>query len=138
MGENKHIEELDAFAKKYIKEVKVESPSVDFTANIMSTITNLAPIKNTLVYKPLISKKGWFIVFAAVVAVFLIPFRSSEEGWFSLPEMNFSFLEKLNFSGLFENVSVSNTTLYIAITFSALVFIQIFYLKGIFEKQINV
>jgi hypothetical protein len=39
MGENKHIEELDAFAKKYVKEIKQDKPSLDFTASIMEIIT---------------------------------------------------------------------------------------------------
>lgn len=136
MGENKHIEEIDAFAKKYIKEIPAESPSKHFTANLMQTISQLEMVK-PLTYKPLISKKGWFLVIAAVIAVVLIPFKSTEEGLFSLPEMNFSFFEKLNFSGVLESVQVSNTTLYVAILFSVLVFIQIFYLKGYFERRIN-
>ncbi len=136
MGENKHIEEIDAFAKKYIKEIPVESPSVNFTANLMNTISQLQTEK-TIVYKPLISKKGWFVVVAAVIAVVLISFKSSKESIFTMPEINLSFLEKFSFSGVFESVSVSTSTLYLAILFSVLIFIQIFYLKGYFEKQIN-
>jgi hypothetical protein len=137
MGENKHIKEIDAFAKKYVKEIPVASPSIDFTANLMRKIHELQTVKTTVAYKPLISVKGWVLVVASLIALVLIPFKSSNKEWFTLPEMNFSFLEKLNFAGLFENVHVSNTTLYLAITFSALIFIQIFYLKGYFEKQIN-
>jgi len=136
MGENKHIEELDAFAKKYVKEIPTESPSADFTANLMHSITQLE-IEKPIVYKPLISKKGWFLVIAAVISVVLIPFKSTEDGLFTLPEMSFSFLEKFSFSGVIESVQVSNTTLYLVILFSVLVFIQIFYLKGYFEKRIN-
>ena len=137
MGENKHIEEIHAFTKKYVKEIKTEKPSLDFTENLMSKIAELQPLKKALVYKPLISKKGWFVVFLSIIAVILIPFNSSEKGVFALPELNMSFVEKLNFTGLFENINISSTTLYLALVFSALVFIQIFYLKGHFEKQIN-
>ena len=136
MGENKHIEELDAFAKKYIKEIPKETPSANFTTSIMDVISQLKPEK-TIVYKPLISKKGWFLVAASIIAIILIPFNTSEEGILSLPEMNFSFIEKMSFSGLFESMSVSTATLYAAILFSILVFVQIFYLKGYFEKRIN-
>ncbi|MBL4644147.1 MAG: hypothetical protein JKY44_11215 [Flavobacteriaceae bacterium] len=137
MGENKHIEEIHAFTKKYVQEIPIESPSLDFTSNLMQKIGELQSFKSAITYKPLISKKAWFIVFAAIIAAVLIPFKSSEESLFNLPELNFSFLEKLNFSGLLDNINVSNTTLYFAITFSVLVSIQIFYLKGYFEKQIN-
>ena len=137
MGENKHIEEMDAFAKKYVKEISTESPSLDFTANLMGKINQLQDAKSTIVYKPLISKKGWFVIFAAIITVIFIPFQSKEEGLFTLPELNLSFLEKFNFSGLFDTIQVSNSLLYLAITFPVLVGIQILYLKGHFEKQIN-
>jgi len=136
MGENKHIEEIDAFAKKYIKEIPVESPSTNFTANLMNTISQLQTEKK-IEYKPLISKKGWFLVISAVIAIVLLPFKKSEEGLFTLPEINFSFIEKLNFSGVVDHVNVSLPTVYLAILFSVLVFIQIFYLKGYFEERIN-
>ncbi len=137
MGENKHIEEIHAFTKKYVQEIQIETPSLDFTSNLMRKIGELQPFKSAITYKPLISKKAWFIVFTAIISAVLIPFKSSEESIFSVPELNFSFLEKLNFTGLLDNINVSNTTLYFAITFSVLVSIQIFYLKGYFEKQIN-
>ena len=38
MEENKHIKEFDAFAKKYLKEIKTESLSKDFTASLMNKI----------------------------------------------------------------------------------------------------
>ena len=137
MGENKHIEEMDAFTKKYVKEIPTETPSLDFTSNLMDKINQLQVAKSSITYKPLISKKGWFIVFAAIIAAVFIPFQSKEEGLFTLPEFNLSFLEKFNFSGLFDSIQVSNSVLYLAITFSILVFVQILYLKGHFERQIN-
>ena len=137
MGENKHIEELDAFTKKYVKEIPLESPSVNFTAKLMDSINQLETVKSAVVYKPLISKKTWFVVVLAVVAIVFIPFNSSEEGMFTLPEMNFSFLEKLSFSGMFDNLSVSNSTFIIALVFGLLLSIQIIYLKGFFEKRLH-
>jgi hypothetical protein len=137
MGENKHIKEIDAFAKKYVKEIKIESPSIDFTANLMSSIALLQPEKSKLVYKPLISSKMWFVVLASVIAIVWIPFKNSEKGLFTLPEINFSFLEKINFSGTFESLQVSNTTMYVALLFSVFMAVQIIYLKRFFEKRIN-
>ena len=137
MGENKHIEEIHAFAKKYVNEIPTETPSADFTSNLMKSITSLESVKSTIAYKPLISKKAWFVVLAAIVAIVFIPFNSSGEALFTLPEVNFSFLEKLNFSGMFQNVNVSNTTFIIALVFGLLLSIQIVYLKGFFEKRLS-
>jgi len=137
MGENKHIEEIHAFTKKYVKEIPTETPSVEFTANLMKSITQLESVKSKIVYKPLISKKAWFVVFLALIAVVFIPFNSSEEGMFTLPKLNLSFLEKLSFSGVFENLTVSNTTFIITLIFGLLMSIQIVYLKGYFEKRLH-
>ncbi|NVK51346.1 MAG: hypothetical protein HWD85_00315 [Flavobacteriaceae bacterium] len=136
MGENKHIEELDAFAKKYIKELPIETPSVDFTKNIMGKIATLQTTK-ALEYKPLISKKGWFLVAASIVAVLFFAFKNTKERLFTLPEINFSFFEKLDFSGLLNGINISTSTVYVLLFFSLLFFVQIFYLKGYFEKRIN-
>ena len=136
MGENKHLEEINAFTKKYIKEIPTETPSDDFTANLMKSITQLEPVKSVTTYKPLISKKGWFIVFTAIAALLFVPFISSNETLFALPELNFSLSDKIGFSGILENLSVSNTMLSITVVFGILVSIQIVYLKGFFEKRI--
>jgi hypothetical protein len=136
MGENKHIEEIHAFTKKYLNEIPTESPSIDFTKNLMGKIAKIQPEKE-IVYKPLISKKGWFLVAASIIAIILLPFKNSEEGLFTLPEVNFSFFEKMSFSGIFESVNVSTTTASLLVLFSILFFIQIFYLKGEFERRIN-
>lgn len=137
MGENKHIEEIHAFAKKYVKEIPKETPSVDFTVNLMKSITQIETVRKTIVYKPLISKKGWFVVVLAIISVFLIPFNSSKEQTFTLPKLNFSFLDKLGFSGVLEGLSVSSTTFIIALIFGLLMSIQIVYLKGYFEKRLH-
>ena len=71
MGENKHIKELDAFAKKYVKEISTEQPSLDFTASLMKKITlekNLEVFKA----KSLISKKGWMLIAASILALIFI------------------------------------------------------------------
>ena len=136
MGENKHIEEIHAFTKKYLNEIPTESPSIDFTKNLMDKIAEIQPEKE-IVYKPLISKKGWFLVAASIIAIILLPFKNSEESLFTLPEVNFSFFEKMSFSGIFESVNVSTTTASLLVLFSILFFIQIFYLKGEFERRIN-
>ncbi len=137
MGENKHIEEIDAFAKKYVKEIPQESPSLSFTANLMQSISQLESVKSTTRYQPLISKKAWFIVLSAVIAILFIPLNSSKEGLFTLPEFNLSFLEKFRYSGVIENLSISNTTFAITVVFGILVTIQIIYLKGFFEKRLH-
>ena len=73
MGENKHIKELDAFAKKYVQEIPEEKVSLDFTASIMKSIATES--KNSVFKtKALIPKKGWFLIASLIIAIFFIPF----------------------------------------------------------------
>jgi len=138
MEEDKENQKVTAFAKKYLKEIKLESPSMDFTSNIMDVISNLEMAKSTVTYKPLISKKGWFLLATSIVAILLASVKGIESKWLTFPELNFSFLEKINVSGLFDGFSVSNTVLYTACLFGVLISIQLVYLKGYFEKQLSV
>ncbi len=136
MGENKHIEELDAFAKKYIKEIPKENVSLDFTASVMKNILSEHKVK-VFTTKALISKKGWFIISLFVLAVIFIPFKSSEKNLFNFPELDFSFLDKIQIFNLFESFTVSNTVLY-AISFFGLMFIaQVIFIKNHFDKKLH-
>tara|TARA_R110001606_G_scaffold399142_1_gene581070 strand:- start:2429 stop:2842 length:414 start_codon:yes stop_codon:yes gene_type:complete len=137
MGENKHIKEIDAFAKKYVKEIPTETPSIDFTENLMKSIRQIEFVKSNIVYKPLISTKGWFVVGLAIVVVLFIPFYSSKEEVFAMPKLDFSFLSKLDFSDSIESLNVSNTTFTITVIFGIFMAIQLIYLKGYFEKKMH-
>lgn len=134
MGENKHIEELDAFAKKYVKEIKGENAPINFTANLMHEIKGLE-IKKVIKSSPLISKKVWFLLLAAFVSLFFIPFKSREEKLVNMPELDFSFLQKFHLSNLFGELSISSTMFYTFLFFGIMIFIQIIYLKNHFNKK---
>lgn len=138
MEEDKENQKITAFAKKYLKEMELESPSVDFTSTIMDVISDLKTGKSTVTYKPLISKKGWFLLATSILTILLVSVKGIESKWLTFPELNFSFLEKINISGLFDGFSVSNTVLYAACLFAVLIAIQLVYLKGYFEKQLSV
>ena len=138
MEEVNKNQEINAFVKKYVSDLQLESPSTDFTSNIMDVILNIELSKSTVIYKPLISKKGWFLVLSILTAILIVPLRGVESKWITFPELNFSFLEKVNFTGLLDGFTVSNTVVYTACLFALLLSIQLFYLKGYFEKQISV
>lgn len=134
MGENKHIKELDAFVKKYVKEIVEEKPSISFTASLMNKIISE---KKSEVFKvkALITKKGWFVISLLVAAIILIPFYTVEKNIFNIPKMDFSFFNKFQFSSMFESFSVSITVFY-AIFFFGLMFVaQVIFLKNYFNKK---
>jgi hypothetical protein len=134
MEENKHIKEFDTFAKKYLKEIKTESLSKDFTASLMNKIV-LENSKSVINTKALISKKVWVVIFASVLAVVLIPFKASEKSLITMPKLDFSFLEKIQIPNLLENVSVSNTVMYAILFFGLMFMVQVIFLKNHFNKR---
>ena len=136
MGENKHIEELDAFAKKYVKEVPLEKPSIDFTASIMQTILK-ENASNVFKAKALITKKGWFLIVSLLLVAIFVPFKQLKQTSIKLPEIDFSFMSKIQIPNLFEYLTVSNTVLYSVFFFGIMIFAQVVFLKGYFEKRIQ-
>ena len=136
MEENRNISEIDAFAKKFIKEIPQEKPSVDFTASIMKSIHEESK-ESVFTTKALISKKGWFLILGILITVLFIPIKGSEKSLIPMSKINFSFLDKFQMPNIFDSFSVSNTTQY-AVFFCALMLIaQVIFLKGYFEKRLS-
>ena len=136
MGENKHIKELDAFAKKYVKEIKQEEISLDFTASLMHKIA-VTKIGSPFKVAPLISKKVWFLIVAAVVAIICFSFQFSENESNFLTTLDFSFMYKFQLSSIIEGVSLSTTTYYAFMFFGLMIAVQFVFLKKYFDKQLE-
>lgn len=136
MEENKNTQ-LDAFLKKQLQGIPRETPSQNFTANIMD-ILNDEKVSVKIQYKPLISKKVWLAVATIIVAVILIPFQKQEGGLLEKVVIDFSFMNKLSFSGLLDGVTVSNTAFYGLLLFAVMILVQITYLKQYVNRKIGV
>ncbi len=136
MGENKHIEELDAFAKKYINEIESESPSIDFTKNIMNSIQEF---EKSEAYKadPLISKKIWILLIGILITSILYVAKGKSIGSIGFSKINLDVFSKIRIPNLFENISVSSVMLYACFFFTVLIFAQIYFLKKRFEMNIK-
>jgi hypothetical protein len=136
MEEINNNKELDAFAKKYLKEIKMESPSKDFTASLMNKIV-VEHQKSAFVSKELISKKGWFVIFLSVLAVVLIPFKSSEKSLINILKLDFYFFDKIQIPNFLDNLKVSNTVFYAIFFFGLMFFAQVVFLKNHFDKRLD-
>ena len=126
--------QCDIFAKKYIQETKEESPSKDFTTSLMNAII-LENSKSVTVSKALISKKAWFVILSIVFALVLIPFKSQKKSLFTIPELDFSFFNKIQVPNILENFSVSSTVLYAIFLFGLMLIAQVFFLKNHLNKR---
>jgi len=126
---DKHIEK---FIDKTMKEINLDSPSIDFTNNIMKEVTQLHHIKVTT-YQPLISKKLWFIIFLAIISMTTYIILTE-----NIKQLN--WLNTLNFKldPLLPNINFSNTAFYALIVLASLIVIQLILLKNYFNKRLEV
>ena len=131
----KEDKKIEQFVDRVMKEVPLESPSYNFTSKVMANV--LATDKNkATVYKPVISKTGWLIIFGSIIAAityFIIkggPQGDGLPGMYSPRIMDFikpfSEAHLFQFSGLTINIIVLSTIL---------IFIQITLLKNHLNKR---
>lgn len=131
MEENKNTQ-IDTFLKKQIQEMSLESPSKDFTSNLMSVLQEETSLSTQ--YAPLISKKVWIGIAALVVAIFFIPFQKQEGSLLDKVSLDLSFLDTIKMP-VVEGFSVSSVTLYAIFFFAMMILAQVFYIKGYFNKR---
>lgn len=133
MEENNQHKTLDAFTKKYLKEIELESPSINFTATLMKKIE--ATQKSVINQQPLISKKGWFGIFSIILLVIVFSFETSEKSSIDFPSFDFSFIPSFKVNQYFDALSLSNTTLIAFLLFGGMLIFQLIYLKNHFDKR---
>ncbi|OUR95598.1 hypothetical protein A9Q87_00320 [Flavobacteriales bacterium 34_180_T64] len=132
---NKHI---DSFTKKLFKDASMESPSFDFTANIMSQVNALSAT-NVTVYKPLISKRTWILISIAVLALiayFIFGSQLESSGWFST--IDFTVVSENKFTEALSGFKMSKTLMYTIVFLGLMVCVQITYLKHNFDKRFEI
>lgn len=135
MEENKN-KEIDLFFKKQFKEIAVESPSKDFTLNVMEVISQDARSISKS-HQSLISKKVWFFLIIIFTAIIFIPFRKSKKTLFNDVILDFTFLEKFSLSSIIDGVSISTTVFYGCVFFALMAVIQVVLIKDFLAKKIN-
>ena len=129
-NENKRIDNL---SRKVIVKASVESPSFDFTAQIMTQLTALGQSQAT-VYKPLISKKAWFVIFGTFAALLAYAFFGTQQQA-SEPFLDFSILDKTKVLYTLPRFTFSKTLSYALLFLSLMVLIQVSFLKDYFDRK---
>lgn len=128
--EDKNIEKL---VENLIAETSVESPSVEFTAKVMSGIYAVERNK-IFMYKPVISKRAWFIIFGIIAALFaFLIFNTQLTSAGSNFNLTFFNLDK--FVKPFFGIEISSMTANVIVVATIMVFIQIFVLKTYLNKR---
>lgn len=136
MKEDKNIQHLDKLLTKQFKELPKEKPSKGFTNLVMQAIQQ----EKSIAYTPLISKKIWFAIAAAVTALLVFPFKAKEGSLleeFTNLSIDWSFLDNFSSINLIPTFTISDTTFYATLLFSVLFLVQVFYLKGYFSRRLE-
>ena len=132
-NEDKNMEQ---YVHKVIKETPLESPSHDFTSKVMANVLAMDKSKAT-VYKPLISKTGWVLIFGGIIAAigyFLLNGGTQVEG----QPWSFGHGAK-DFINTFSNVHLfqfSRTTINVIVLSAILMIIQITLLKNYLDRRL--
>ena len=131
---DKQIEKL---VERSMKQQSLESPSSKFTAMVMKQINALEQSSVTI-YKPLISKPMWFVIFVVtllVVIYILFGLNTSETGL--LDFIDLSILTDNKLSAVLSGFKVSKTVLYSVVLFGVMLFIQVPILKRHFDSRLS-
>lgn len=132
---DKHKEQqLEAFIDAVMGEAPLESPSKDFTKNLMSKIEAQSQSK-VVQYRPLLSKK----TLAAIAVIFVVAFilglvniPNDGQGWFPAIQLGPYFKKAW---GWMEFSTVSKTTVYAVLLFGFMFLVQIPWLKRYIEHH---
>lgn len=132
---DKHIEK---FVDKMMKETTLDTPSVDFTAQVMSQVLKIKTSQTT-VYKPLISKWVWYGIFISMLGLIAyLSFNSSAVSGSLLEKFNLGTFPKFNMPNLFSGLQFSKTTIYACVLLTLMLFIQIPIIKHVMNKRLEI
>ncbi|HLT32421.1 MAG TPA: hypothetical protein VKZ98_01400 [Aquaticitalea sp.] len=136
MKENvdKHLESL---VEKVLKQSTLDTPSFDFTANLMSRVESSSPSIATT-YKPLISKQVWALIvlgFIGFVAYTFIVNKSEASDLFN--NIDFSIVNADKFTDILNGFKAPKLAAYGVGLVALILLIQIPLLKNYFDKRIS-
>lgn len=126
---------LDKLVERVIKTSPLESPSIDFTANIMSKIET-ASVGVSTAYKPLISKTGWMLIILALLSVSIyMMIGSVSSSW--LEPLDYSVISNNKVSEAISGITFSKSSTYAIVLLGIMFLIQVPILKNYYNKQLE-
>lgn len=126
---------MENLVEKIMKDTALEIPSLDFTSKVMSDVFSREKGKS-FSYKPVISKRGWLIVFAAIGSLIIwIIFNVSANKTSS--NFDFSFIKADKIFKIFGEFQLSGITTNIILLAMVMMFIQILFLKSYLNKRFH-
>ncbi|WP_108425778.1 hypothetical protein [Flagellimonas amoyensis] len=128
--------ELEAFVDKIMADAPLESPSADFTKNLMQHIEAVQH-KEVYQYRPIVPKQVLVLIFVGLVSLTLYLIAQygleSDGGWFGNVSVEPVFD---NMWGWLENYTSSKILIYAVLLFGLLFFVQVPLIKKQLERNI--
>ena len=132
MQKNDH-KQLKDLIDKTMQNTSLETPSLNFTHQVMHKLNGLEASKITT-YKPLISKMGWAGIIVGIIGIFLFLVLGNTTENSSLYE---ALVLRLSTENLFSGFAFSGSLKYAIILFAIMLFIQVPILKHYFNGRLE-
>ncbi|GGK59317.1 MULTISPECIES: hypothetical protein [Flavobacteriaceae] len=129
----KQDKNIDDFSKYLLKDVGLEKPSSNFVAKVINTINIENSKVSNVVYKPIISKIGWFFIAISFIGLMIVLYFSNTESIIQFSVIDLSFFDKLMAINIFENIKLSKIFSFSFMLFSLLVLVQLHFIKKILQ-----
>ncbi|SNZ02090.1 hypothetical protein [Flagellimonas pacifica] len=134
MGKDKKTS-LEDWIEEGIKEVGLESPSDDFTHQILSKLPKKEIQSPQIVYRPLITKRGWALVVCSVIVVFALSFYSGRDRVNEEETILNKVFDSISID-FFSGIHFSDTVVIGSVLLAIFSCIQIMTLKRFMERQL--
>lgn len=130
--------QIDDLTRKVIEKASLESPSSDFTAQILAKVIEFKQSDITI-FRPLISKTSWLVIFVgftALVVYAIIGMQPQTPDGLGI--LDFSTFLNNNISGIFSILIFSKTVQYALLSLSIMLLIQVYFFKSYLDKRFEV
>ena len=126
-------ENIEKLVKKVVQTASIETPSPDFTKHVMSGIL-ASKTNNNFIYQPIISKRGWLLISAAIIGVFTFLIFHTENAS-PANQFNFSVLRFDKLLNSLNGLQVSSMTANIILLAFIMISFQVLLLKSYLNKR---
>lgn len=130
--------QIDDLTRKVIEKASLESPSSDFTAQILAKVID-SKQSDITIFRPLISKTSWLVIFVgftALVVYAIIGMQPQTPNGLGI--LDFSTLLNNKISGIISRLIFSKTVKYALLSLSIMLLIQVYFFKSYLDKRFEV
>ena len=127
---------LDDLAKKVMTSAPLETPSFNFTADVMAKL-DAPQVSAITTYKPLISKKAWIVIGIIMIALGYYIFSLDSSGASTTNRFDLSGIKESNVVLTLSSLFKSKVLIYSVTFFGVAWLVQVSVMKQQLNKYLN-